>query len=50
MLERLVAQLLLWGMRGALAWFVAYEYARFVEQKFTEVTGALSALGALGGM
>lgn len=50
MLERFVATLLLWVMRGALAWFVAYEYARYVEQKFAEVTGALRALGTLGGM
>ena len=50
MLERLFAELFLWGMRGALAWFVAYEYASYVEQKFTEVTRALGALGALGGM
>lgn len=50
MLERVVAELLLWGMRGGLVWFVAYEYTSYVEAKLTEVVRALNGLSALGGM
>ena len=50
MLERVLAELMLWAMRGGLAWFVIYEYTSYVEQKFDEVTRALNAIGGLGGM
>lgn len=50
MLDRVVAELLLWGMRGGLAWFVVYEYTSYVEVKLTEVSRALNALGGLGGL
>jgi hypothetical protein len=50
MLDRAIAEVLLWGLRGALALFVAYEYTSYIEQKFGAVTRALSSLGAMRGM
>ena len=44
MLDRLIAELLLWGMRGGLAWFVAHEYAVVVNEKLTEVVRALGGM------
>jgi hypothetical protein len=43
-LDRLVTVLLLWGMRGGLAWFVAHEYATVVVAKLTEVSRALGGI------
>ncbi|MGE0564618.1 MAG: hypothetical protein AB7O50_08905 [Pseudolabrys sp.] len=40
MVDRLMALLLLWGMRGGLAWFVADQYAQFVNEKFAVVSRA----------
>ena len=44
MLDRLMAELLLWGMRGGLAWFVAHEYATVVVAKLTVVSRALAGM------
>ena len=44
MLDRLISMLLLWGMEGCFAWYVAHEYALFVNQKLTLVSRALSGL------
>ncbi len=43
MLDRLIAEMLLWGMRGGLAWFIAHEYATFVDKKLAAVSRALSS-------
>jgi hypothetical protein len=43
-LERLMAELLLWGVRGGLAWFVAHEYAAAVNAKLLAVTRALTGI------
>jgi hypothetical protein len=44
MLDRLVALLLLWGVRGCLAWFVMHEYTGVVSEKLNEVSRALSGM------
>ena len=49
MLERFIAELLLWGMRAGIAWLVLYESTSYVEHKLTQVTRALGTLGGLGG-
>ncbi|MCK9919047.1 hypothetical protein MXD81_58965 [Microbacteriaceae bacterium K1510] len=41
-LDRLIAVLMLWGIRGALAWFIAYEYTTTVREKLEVVTRALA--------
>jgi hypothetical protein len=40
MLNRLVAELTLWGVRGGLAWFIAHEYTTFVSEKLNQVSRA----------
>ena len=40
MVDRLMALLLLWGMRGGLAWFVADQYVNAVNEKFALVSRA----------
>lgn len=44
MLDRLIALLMLWALRGALAWFIAYEYTATVGAKLESVTRALARL------
>ncbi|HEY6833183.1 MAG TPA: hypothetical protein VI251_11930 [Pseudolabrys sp.] len=44
MLNRLIAELTLWGVRGALAWFVAHEYTTVVTEKLNAVSRALGGL------
>ena len=46
MLDRLVATLLLWGLRGSLAWFVMHEYTMVLTEKLDEVSRALTRLSA----
>ncbi|MGN6572319.1 MAG: hypothetical protein ACTHLO_12980 [Pseudolabrys sp.] len=46
MLDRIVATLLLWGLRGCLAWFVMQEATSVVTEKLDEVSRALSGLSA----
>ena len=43
-LDRLIAMLMLWAIRGALAWFIAYEYTTTVREKLDVVARALSKL------
>lgn len=43
-LHRLIAILMLRGMRGGLAWFVAHEYTTMVGEKLEAVTRALAKL------
>lgn len=50
MLERVIAELLVWGIRGGVAWLVVYEYTTYVEDKLTQVMRSLGSLSALGGM
>jgi hypothetical protein len=44
MLNRLVATFTLWGVRGALAWFIAHEYTTVVAEKLDAVSRALGRL------
>jgi hypothetical protein len=44
MFERLAAALLIWGMRGGLAWFVMHEYTAALTDKLDAVSRALSGL------
>jgi hypothetical protein len=44
LLDRALAELLLWTFRGGLAWFVAHEYAAAVTGKLTEVFRALGRI------
>ena len=44
MLNRLVAVLMLWGLRGGLAWFVMHEYTTVLTDKLNEVSRALSGM------
>lgn len=41
-LDRLIAVLMLWGLRGGLAWFIAHEYTTAVSGKLNAVAGALA--------
>jgi hypothetical protein len=44
MRARTIAIALLWGMRFNVVWLVAHEYPAFVDEKFTAISRALSAL------
>jgi hypothetical protein len=44
MLDRLLASLTLWSLRGGLAWFVAQEYVTVVTDKLNSVSRALGGL------
>lgn len=44
MLDRMVAMLTLWGLRGGLAWFIAHEYTTIVSDKLDAVSRALGKL------
>lgn len=44
MLDRLIATLLLWSLRGCLAWFVMQESTSVVTEKLNEVSRALSGI------
>ena len=44
MLDRLLATVLLWGLRGCLAWFVMHEYTGVVADKLNEVSRALGGI------
>lgn len=44
MLDRLFATLLLWGLRGCLAWFVMHEATGVAVEKLDEVARALNSL------
>lgn len=44
MLDRLIATLALWGLRGGLAWFVAHEYVTVVSDKLNSIARALGGL------
>ncbi len=41
MLDRIIAELLLWGLRGGLAWLVAHEVGIVITEKLSEVSRAL---------
>jgi len=47
MIDRVIAELMLWGLRGALAWFVAHEAGLFAAEKLNEVARALSQMGRM---
>jgi hypothetical protein len=42
MVDRVMAILILWGMRGGIAWVIADQYAKFVNEKLSAVSRALS--------
>lgn len=44
MLDRIVAELALWGLRGGLAWLVAHEAGLIAADKLNEVARALGAM------
>lgn len=44
MIERLIPLLLLWGLRGGLAWFVMHESAMAVTDRLNEVARALGGM------
>ena len=44
MLDRLMAILLVWGMRGCFAWYVAHEYSDMVNEKLGFVLHQLNQL------
>jgi hypothetical protein len=44
MKARVIAELLVWGMRGGLAWLVARESISFVSEKLNAVARALGAV------
>lgn len=44
MLDRLIPLLLLWGLRGGLAWFVMHEAALQITQRLDEVARALGGM------
>ena len=44
MLDRLVAVLMPWGLRGGPAWFVMHEYTAGVTVKLNEVSRALGGM------
>jgi hypothetical protein len=46
MLDRIIATLLLWGLRGCLAWFVMHEATSVAVEKLDEVARALGTLQA----
>lgn len=41
MLDRVIAELMLWGIRGGLAWLVAHEAGQIAAEKLSEVARAL---------
>jgi hypothetical protein len=42
MVDRIMAILILWGMRGGVAWVIADQYAKVVNEKLMAVSRALS--------
>ena len=44
MLDRVIAELMLWGVRGGLAWLVAHETALIAAGKLNEVARALGRM------
>ena len=44
MLDRVIAELMLWGVRGGLAWLVAHETGLIVAEKLNEVARALGRM------
>ncbi|HZD88867.1 MAG TPA: hypothetical protein VE224_02105 [Pseudolabrys sp.] len=44
MLDRIVAELMLWGMRGGLAWLVAHEVGLVAAEKLNEIARALGGM------
>jgi len=44
MLDRVFAELTLWGIRGGLAWLVAHEVGLMAAEKLNEVARALGRL------
>ena len=44
MLDRVFAELMLWGIRGGLAWLVAHEAGIMAADKLNEVTRALGSM------
>lgn len=44
MIERLIPLLLLWSLRGGLAWFVMHESAMVVTDRLGEVARALGGM------
>ena len=41
MLDRVIAEILLWGFRGGIAWLVAHETGLIAAEKLSEVSRAL---------
>jgi hypothetical protein len=41
MLDRVIAELALWGFRGGIAWLVAHETGLIAAEKLAEVSRAL---------
>jgi hypothetical protein len=44
MLDRIIAELVLWGVRGGIAWLVAHEVGLIAAEKLSEVARALGQL------
>jgi hypothetical protein len=44
MLDRIIAELVLWGIRGGIAWLVAHEVGLIAAEKLSEVARALGQL------
>ena len=44
MLDRVIAELMLWGIRGGLAWLVAHEAGIMAADKLNEVARALGSM------
>jgi hypothetical protein len=44
MLDRVIAELMLWGIRGGVAWFVAHETGLIAAEKLNEVARALGGM------
>lgn len=42
MVDRLIALLLFWGMRGGVAWVIADQYAKVVNEKLMAVSRAFN--------
>lgn len=45
MLDRVIAELMMWGFRGGIAWLVAHETGLIAAEKLNDVARALDQLG-----
>jgi hypothetical protein len=44
MLDRMMSMLLLWGMEGCFAWYIAEQYTAVLNDKFSGILRALNAI------